>query len=221
MKVLLIEDDPDLGTTLKQALASLYEMSWCLNCQSCLQEIATKSFDCFIIDLELPDGDGISLCKQIRLRYPIVPIIFLTAHQDMPSILSAFNAGADDFIAKPYHLAELEARLHSVLRRPLHVQAEILSIADLTLNPTERIVKRGTTVITVRRKQFDLLEYFMRHPCQVLSRAVLLNALWDESADPFSNVIDVHVKYLRDCIDRPFAHKLIHTVTGIDYKICP
>ena len=171
------------------------------------------------MDIGLPDKNGIELCKHIRSKCINTPIIMLTGVDDTKHKVEALNSGADDYVTKPFHMEELSARVTAVLRRPQNMVKKILSVDDLVLDLSNHRVTRDGKVIDLRRKEYDLLEYFMRNQSRVLTRDMICRSVWDDPANTFSNTVDVHIKSLRDKVDSPFSKKLIHTVSGIGYKI--
>jgi two-component system copper resistance phosphate regulon response regulator CusR len=219
MRLLLVEDDLDIGAALENELKRRYIVDWSVTAQSALYNARVNMYDLVILDIGLPDGSGIDICSTLRTEKIITPILMLTAHTSMDDIVISLDSGADDFLKKPFKYAELEARLRALHRRSPQVSSSVLTYKDVVLNPLHRAVTREDKAIYLRRKQFDLLEYFMLHPKQVLTRGMIMEHIWESSADPLSNVVDVHMKYLRDCLDKPFSTRLLHTVSGIGYKL--
>lgn len=221
MKLLLIEDNLSLANSLKDYLA-----------KDCLIEVTAEGktginlansgrYDAVVLDLFLPDMPGEDVCLAIRKINSEVPIIILTASAEPNIKVKLFEAGADDYITKPFHVSELKARLVAILRRQrFDPEAPyLLKADDLILDPIKRQVKRGSKPISLRRKEFGILEYLLRNRGRVVTRAMIMDNVWDEGSDSWNNTIDVHIKYLRDKVDRPFKHKLIKTEYGIGYTI--
>ena len=219
MRLLLVEDDLDIGSALEEELKRRYIVDWSVTAQNALYNAQINEYDLIILDIGLPDGNGLSICTTLRSDKNLTPILILTALTSLDDIVRSLDSGADDFLKKPFRFAELEARLRALQRRAPQVSSSVLIYKDILLNPLHRAVTREGKAIYLRRKQFDLLEYFMQHPKQVLTRGMIMEHIWESSADPLSNVVDVHMKYLRDCIDKPFSTKVLHTVSGIGYKL--
>jgi two-component system OmpR family response regulator len=164
--------------------------------------------------------NGYDICRAIRMAQVDTPIIILTGSADVTSRVTLLNAGADDYLTKPFSVAELRARLAAILRRPPATAAhDTFSILDLTLDPFSRHVERNGVPILLRRKEFDILEYLLRNRGRPVTRAMILDHAWDGSKDTWNNTVDVHIKHLRDKIDRPFGTPLIKTAYGIGYMI--
>jgi DNA-binding response OmpR family regulator len=219
MRLLLVEDDPDIGATLRDELKRRYTVDWAATGKEALYNVRINEYDLIILDIGLPDANGLDVCSAMRSEGVKVPVLVLTAHTTLDDAVRSLDSGADDFVKKPFKLAELEARLRALQRRSPQVTSLVLEYKDIVLNPLQRAVTRGGTAIYLRRKQFDLLEYFMLHPKHVLTRGMIMEHIWESSADPLSNVVDVHMKYLRDCLDKPFPIKVLHTVNGLGYKL--
>ena len=182
-------------------------------------QAAVGNYDLIILDISLPRLDGLEVCRRLRGERVAAPILLLTARDSVEMKVSGLDSGADDYLTKPFAFAELLARLRALSRRN---RAEVnmqLQVGDLKLDPLTRRVTRGGRSIQLTSKEFALLECFMRHPDQVLSRTILAEKVWDEAFDAFTNVIDVYVNYLRNKIDRDFSPKLIHTVRGAGYVL--
>ncbi|MFI5137279.1 MAG: response regulator transcription factor [Sphingobacteriales bacterium] len=181
--------------------------------------LQTDEFDLLILDVMLPDINGIELCRQIRLTDAQTPILMLTALDQVHSKVSGLKAGADDYLVKPFHFAELLARIEALLRRQnvRDSQDHILAFDDLKLDTWSSIAERAGTQITLTAKEFTLLELFLRHPNKVLSREYIAEQVWKIDFDTGTNFIDVYVNYLRNKIEKGFKNKLIHTVIGMGY----
>jgi two-component system OmpR family response regulator len=168
----------------------------------------------------LPDKNGYEVCKSLRAAQLNTPILILTAVTDVPSKITVLNAGADDYVTKPFNMSELKARINAVLRRsPVISEAKILEIHDLVIDPGRRQVMRSGKTITLRRKEFDILEYLVRNRGRAVTRAMIVEHAWDTNKETWHNTVDVHIKHLRDKVDRPFKQPLIKTAYGIGYMV--
>jgi DNA-binding response OmpR family regulator len=178
-----------------------------------------NDYDAGIFDVRLPGISGIEVCRAIRERKKEFPIIMLSVMNDAVTKVEALNAGADDYLVKPFFTAELLARLRALLRREKKTMGPVLQIADLVVDTLTHGVKRGKESIHLNRKEFGLLEYLMRNPGMTLTRGMILEHVWDMNADPFTNTVDVHIRFLRQKIDEGHKRKLIKTMHGYGYKI--
>lgn len=178
-------------------------------------------FDAIILDVGLPDIDGFDVCRQLRARERWMPILMLTARDAVPDRVHGLDAGADDYLCKPFEIEELRARVRALIRRGPGERPAVLRVGELLLDPATRTVSRGGTSISLTAKEFAILEYFMRHPGEVLSRARFLEHVWDFTRDGDSNIVDVYVRILRDKVDRPFGTRSIATVRGAGYRLTP
>lgn len=176
-------------------------------------------FDAIILDLGLPDIDGFDVCRQLRERGRWMPILMLTAREAVQDLVHGLDSGADDYVTKPFDIEELRARLRALIRRGPGERPAVLTVGDLVLDPAAMTVRRGSTPISMAAKEFAVLEYFMRHPGEVISRARFLEHVWDFARDGDSNIVDVYVRFLRDKIDRPFGVRSIETVRGAGYRL--
>jgi two-component system, OmpR family, response regulator len=221
MKILLVEDEQKLATALVRGLGlEGYTVDHIADGKKALTRISLhrSDYDLVILDLMLPSMDGYEICKQMREMNITVPILILTARNETDTKVQLLQSGADDYLVKPFSFAELTARCRALLRRPNEKLPETLKIADIELNPGERRVKRSGRDVPLTLKEFGLLEYFMRHPNQVVNREDLLNHLWDFNYVGFSNVVDVHVKNLRRKLDAN-GESILETVRGIGYRL--
>lgn len=219
MRVLVIEDHPKMAGGIQKGLA---EFGYCVDLAAHArhgeQLAASEPYDVIILDLMLPDGDGVDVCRNLRQRGVNIPILMLTALGSTADKVAGLDAGADDYLAKPFDFEELIARVRALMRRHSPAESAVLRHGDVEMNlSTHRVTRAGQT-IDLRRKEYMLLEYFMRHPHRVLSRAVIGQHVWDMNFNPFSNVIDVYVAALRRKLDKPFSNPLIHTVVGAGYR---
>lgn len=220
-KLLIIEDNRPLGNSLRGWLGQRYEVTVANNGHSGLSRLANESFDLILLDLGLPDLSGQEVCDQIRSAGIGTPIMVLTGINDINTKVSMLDMGADDYLLKPFHIGELKARISAVLRRglPNYRSSEVLMVGDLKLDAARRQVERSGQRIELRRKEFDILEYLMNNRGTVVTRAMIISTIWDNNIERWNNTVDVHVKYLRDKVDRPYQHKLISTAYGIGYMI--
>jgi two-component system OmpR family response regulator len=221
MKVLLIEDDRGIALALSQALATTHHVALAEIGRDGVRLAQQEQYDVIILDLNLPDMAGLDVCEEIRGHGNKVPILILSGESQVLSKIKLLDAGADDYLTKPFSLGELKARLRVLARtNPARdTQLRVLQVADLVLDTGQHAVKRAEQSITLRRKEFLLLECLMRRAGSVVSRATLGEYAWPNGETPWANTIDVHIKYLRDKVDRPFDGQLIQTVHGVGYKI--
>jgi len=220
MKLLLIEDSKSLTDGLKKQLGKNFVIDAVRTGEEGLQRALDGGQDIIILDLSLPDKSGLEVCKTIRQANVNTPILILTGASDITSRVTLLNAGADDYLTKPFSVAELRARLGALLRRPpITVPQEAYRVADLVVDPYRRRVQRAGATINLRRKEFDILEYLIRNRGRPVTRAMILDHAWDGSKESWNNTVDVHIKHLRDKIDRPFKTPLIRTAYGIGYVL--
>ena len=219
MRILVIEDEKEINAFLKLSLESecfIVDVAEDGERGSFLAR--TNEYDVIILDNILPKKIGLDVCKEIRASGKTTPIIVLSVKSETTTKVDLLNAGADDYLIKPFSLDELLARIRALLRRPQQIEDEILEIDDLSLDTKRHTVKRATKEIYLTRKEFILLEYLMKNRSIVLSRGMILEHVWDMNADPFSNTIESHILSLRRKIDAK-GKKLIQTVPGRGYKI--
>lgn len=223
MKLLIIEDERKIARALKlgfeqeRAVAEVY-----YDGPSGLSAALGDEYDVIILDRMLPGGmDGLQICEEIRKKNVHTPIIMLTAKGQIRERVAGLNAGADDYLTKPFSFEELLARVRALLRRPQDQINNILKIGDLELDTVGYSVKRGGITIDLTQTEFSLLEYLMRNPGRVLSKTNIINHVWDFDADVLPNTVEAYVGYLRNKIDKPFPAKpdIIQTVRGFGYKI--
>jgi DNA-binding response OmpR family regulator len=219
MRLLLIEDEVKLAQQIKHHLErEAFAVDLASDGQTALTQARGTQYDCILLDLGLPgDIDGMQVCRALRGAGNAVPILMLTAHDAITSRVAGLDAGADDYLVKPYAPEELAARLRALLRRPRDAQPVVLQVADLSLDTAARMAGRGGRQITLTAREYAVLELLMRKAGRVLDRAEISRHVWDDNYDPASNIIDVYVNRLRAKIDRNFELKLIHTLRGQGY----
>jgi two-component system response regulator MprA len=217
--VLIIEDDATIRTAEIRALnARGHSTMSTPTALEGLQQIIAQTPDVVLLDLGLPDLDGQALLAMIR-AVSSVPVIVVSARDDGPEIVAALDAGADDYLVKPFALAELLARLRALLRRRPEDPGETLAFSDLSLDPVTREARRGDRTFTVTRIEFDLLELLLRHPRQVLTRELILDRVWGYTFDSGTNSLAVYVGYLRRKTEEDGEPRLIHTARGVGYVL--
>ena len=220
MRILLIEDEKDIADLVVGSLrAERFAVDWAGTGEQGLGWAKINPYDLGIFDVRLPGVGGLEVCRAIRKRGKDFPVIMLSVMNDAITKVEALNSGADDYLAKPFFMAELLARIRALLRREKILVGPIFAVADLRMDLALHTVSRGKHPIRLNRKEFSLLEYFMRHPGITLTRAMILEHVWDMNADPFTNTVDVHVRFLRQKIDDGHRKKLLKTVHGYGYKI--
>jgi DNA-binding response OmpR family regulator len=217
-RVLIVEDDTGIGRMLERGLAAEgYEVEWVRNLETAIEAARGLRHDLVVLDRMLPDGDGAAFCRALRRFGSLAPVCMLTARDTLDDKLEGFDAGADDYLTKPFAFQELLARVRALLRRRGEERSGVLQVADLTLDPARRVAHRGGEAVELTAKEYALLDYFMRNPDRVLTRTMIAEHVWDYDFDSMTNVIDVYVNYLRKKIDRDREPKLIHTVRGSGY----
>ena len=220
MRILAIEDETKVGSFIKRALEEeSYAVDLCEDGAKGLELAFATNYDLVIVDLMVPTLPGLEIVKGIRQAKIQTPILILTAQSQVDQRVKGLDAGADDYLTKPFAIDELLARIRALLRRGATESPGVLQIDDLLLNPAPREVTRGDQRIDLTLKEYALLEYLMRHTGRVLTRPMISEHVWNQDFDTFTNVIDVYVNYLRNKIDRGRVKKLIHTVRGSGYML--
>ena len=184
-----------------------------------MKSALANNYDAIIMDNLMPKKTGLELCKDLRAMGSVVPIIMLSVKSEIMTKVDCLNAGVDDYLTKPFSLFELLARLRALLRRPKKIESEIIQIDDLVLDIKKHIVRRGEEYAHLTRKEFALLEYLMRNQGTVISRGMIMERIWDQNADLFSNTVESHVLNLRKKIDTEGKKKLLKTISGRGYRI--
>jgi two-component system copper resistance phosphate regulon response regulator CusR len=219
MKVLIVEDETKAGDYLRKGLTENgFVVDLASNGVDGLHLALTEDYAVIVLDVMLPGMDGWSVLRELR-KAKDTPVIFLTARDEVEDRVKGLELGADDYLVKPFAFSELLARLRTLLRRGRNVQAEVLTIADLELDPVRRRVARGATRIDLTAKEFALLHLLMRRQGEVLSRTFIAEQVWDMNFDSDTNVVEVAIRRLRAKMDDPFDKKLLHTVRGMGYVL--
>jgi DNA-binding response OmpR family regulator len=220
MRVLIVEDDEDVSASLKTSLeAETFSVDTAFDGERGSYLARTNDYDLVILDYMLPKKDGKTICTEIRQAGKTVPIIMLTVRSATEAKVELLNAGADDYLTKPFSYQELRARIRALLRRPQEIQTTVLNLDDLVMDTMRQKVTRAEKEIYLTRKEFSLLEYLMKHQGIVISRGMIMEHVWDAEGDPFSNTIEAHILNLRKKIDTGHKKKLIHTIPGRGYTV--
>ena len=224
MKLLIVEDEPNLLSILRKGFAeNNNEVSVALDGTTAMEMLHNYNFDVVVLDVMLPDINGIEICRRLRASKNFVPVLLLTALGTSENIVTGLNAGADDYLVKPFKFGELDARVNALNRRA-HIDNEkvdTITIGDLEINGRAKTVKREDESIILTAKEFKLLYYLAKNSGRIVSRDQILDNVWDINFDMNTNVVDVYITYLRKKIDKPFSTKLIHTMKGLGYVIKP
>jgi two-component system OmpR family response regulator len=220
MRILVVEDEPKLGRLLVRGLGEEgHPADLAPTGEEALWMARAAPYDAIVLDVMLPGMDGFSTCRELRARNVWTPVLMLTARDAIEDRIEGLDTGADDYLGKPFAFSELLARLRALARRAPAERPAELRVGDLRLDPATHRAWRGEVELSLTAKEFVLLEVFMRHPGEVLSRVQLLDAAWDIAFESHSNVVDVYVRYLREKIDRPFGHHSLETVRGVGYRL--
>ncbi len=222
MKILVVEDEKKIASFVRKGIEA---QGFAVDVSGSGDEgfllATTRPYDALVLDIMLPGKDGLSILRNLRQRKVPVPVILLTARSELNERLEGLNLGADDYLTKPFHIEELIARLHAVVRRAAGTSQSILAVDDLTMNLLTREVRRGQRALELTPREFLLLEHLMRSPGRVLTRIEICERVWDYNFDPGTNLVDVYVQRLRKKVDGDFPVKLIETIRGVGYRIRP
>ncbi|WP_131745309.1 response regulator transcription factor [Frankia sp. Cppng1_Ct_nod] len=220
MRVLIVEDELRMAALLRRGLVEEgYAVDVVGNGTDAVWLATEVAYDAVVLDLMLPGIDGFEVCRRLRAAGRWAPVLMLTARGVVSDRVQGLDAGADDYVAKPFSFAELSARLRALIRRGAPVRPIVLRVGDLSLDPAARRARRGTTELDLSPREFAILELFMRHPGEVLTRTRILEHVWDFAYDGMSNVVDQYIAYLRRKIDRPFGMDQLETVRGAGYRL--
>jgi len=220
MRVLVVEDEKKTASFIRKALQEEGMAADVLhNGDDVLLAVETTRFDVVVLDIMLPGRDGLSVLRQMREHSNSTPVLLLTARGEVNERIDGLNAGADDYLPKPFVLAELVARVRALGRRRGETKSAVLRVGDLTLDTLSRVAKRGETPIQLASREYRLLEYLMRSPGRICARMAIVENVWDYDFDPGTNLVDVYIMRLREKIDANFETKLLHTVRGVGYVL--
>jgi two-component system, OmpR family, response regulator len=220
VRVLVVEDDVRMAAAIRRGLrfeGLVVDVAG--GGEEALRKVAATDYDALILDVLLPDVDGFETCRRLRADGIWLPVLMLTARDSVEDRVRGLDGGADDYLTKPFSLAELLARLRALVRRGPVERPTVLEVGDLRLDPATREVWRGKQAIDLSAREFGLMETFMRGPGQVFTQPQLLDAAWDLGYEQRSNVVEVYVRYLREKVDRPFGVESIETVRGVGYRL--
>ena len=222
MRLLVVEDDPVAAALFAKGLREhAYVVDLAADGPGALERALVNAYDLIVLDVMLPGIDGFEVCRRLRARRNAVPILMLTARGGVDDRVEGLDAGADDYLSKPFHFPELLARVRALLRRGPALDPSVLRVADLSIDTRTRRVERGGGTIQLTTKEYTLLAYLTRRQGQIVTRSDISDHVWDENFDPLSNVIDVYVQRLRRKVDDGHAQKLIHTRRGAGYVLTP
>jgi two-component system OmpR family response regulator len=220
MRALVVEDGSKMAALLRRGLL---EEGFAVDVAATGEDgswLGTENeYDVILLDVMLPDVDGFEVCRRLRAAERWAPILMLTARDGVQDRVAGLDAGADDYLTKPFSFDELFARVRALLRRGPSERPAVLEVGDLSLDPATRRVTRDGHEVDLTPKEFALLELFLRHPGEALTRTRILEHVWDFAYDGDSNVVDVYVRYLREKVDRPFGRRSIETVRGVGYRL--
>jgi len=220
MRILLVEDNHRLSHSLKMSLTEEgYAVDVAYDGQEGQELAEFGPYDAIILDVMLPKRDGLQVCQNLRHQRINIPIIMLTARDTVDDRVKGLDSGADDYLLKPFAMSELLARLRALLRRDAPSKTNFLEVGDLSVDPATHFVTRAGRRVELTAKEYTLLEYFMRHPNQLISREMVENHVWNYDFDSISNVVDVYLRRLRRKIDDPFEVKLFETIRGAGYRL--
>lgn len=220
VRVLLVEDEPRTATLLRRSLVEEgYAVDVAGDGRTATWQASEIDYDAIVLDLMLPDMDGFTVCERLRRAQRWAPVLVVTARDQIDDRVRGLDSGADDYMVKPFSLAEVNARLRALIRRGAMQRPAQLQVGDLRLDPATHRAWRGASEVTLSPREFALLELFMRHPGEVLTRTQILDHVWDFAYEGGSNVVDQYVAYLRRKIDRPFDRDDLTTSRGVGYRL--
>jgi DNA-binding response OmpR family regulator len=220
MRILVVEDERKIAKAVERALKlQKYAVDVVNDGESGYLLASTEPFDLIILDIMLPKLDGMKICTQLRLAGVFTPILMLTAKGQISDKVAGLDAGADDYLVKPFSFEELFSRIRAITRRGNQSLSSMLQVKDLTLDPIALKVRRGNQEVSLSNKEFSILEYLLRNKNKVISKIQIVNHVWNYDADILPSTVEVHMKNLRDKIEKPFSSPLIRTVRGFGYEI--
>ncbi len=222
MRILIVEDEPKLARLLARGLAEEgHPADVAATGEEALWMAGSAAYDAIVLDVMLPGLDGFEVCRRLRAAGSWAPVLMLTARDATFDRIGGLDAGADDYLVKPFAFGELLARLRALVRRGAVARPAVLTCGDLALDPAAHTVTRAGRPVELSAREFALLEFLMRHPGEVVSRTAILGGVWDYDYDGLSNVVDVYVGYLRRKLEQPFGRSLIRTERGVGYALDP
>lgn len=220
MRLLVVEDQERVASFIMKGLREEgYSCDLAADGEQALEHAIIESYDLIVMDVMLPKRDGLAVTQDLRARGLTTPILLLSARHDTSVKVRGLDAGADDYLTKPFAFEELVARIRALLRRGTIVNEPILQLQDLSLDPATREVTRAGTAISLTVKEYSLLEYLLRNKRRIVTRTSIIEHVWDIHFDSDTNLVDVYIRYLRRKVDEPFESKLIHTVRGVGYVL--
>ena len=220
MRILVVEDQQKIGEFIRKGLEEHgFRVEVCQTGEDGFERACVEPYDAMVLDIMLPGRDGLSILRELRARHVATPVILLTARDGLEERIEGLNLGADDYLAKPFFVEELSARLNALLRRTSGAPPSQLKVADLTLDLITREVRRGGSKIELTAREFDLLAYLMRSPGRVYTRTQINEHVWDTHFDTETNVVDVAIARIRKKIDEGAQVKLIETIRGVGYRV--
>ncbi len=218
MRILLVEDEKKVADFIQKGLKEeSFDVEIIANGNEAIEEISKNKFDLIIMDIMIPGKDGVEVCKNVRKQGILTPVIMLTGKDTIDDKIKGLDAGADDYLCKPFSFSELIARIRALIRRDQEYKGIILKVADLEFDLLSRRVNRAGKVVQLTGKEYALLEFLMRNKGRVVSELEIVENVWDMSYDPVTNVVNVYIHHLRNKMDRGFSKKLIYTVRGKGY----
>jgi len=220
MHILLVEDELKMARALRRGLEQEgHSVDSTIDGDDALSRGVEFEYDAIVLDVMLPGRDGFSICRELRARDRWAPVLMLTARDAVEDRIRGLDAGADDYLVKPFAFGELLARLRALVRRGVSERPAVLTVGDVELDPAAHTVTRDGSPVDLSVREFSLLEFLMRHAGEVVSRTRILEQVWDVNYDSFSNVVDVYVGYLRRKLEQPFGRPFIRTVRGVGYVV--
>jgi two-component system OmpR family response regulator len=220
MHILLVEDELKMARALRRGLEQEgHSVDSTTDGDDALSRGVELEYDAIVLDVMLPGRDGFSICRELRARDRWAPVLMLTARDAVEDRIRGLDAGADDYLVKPFAFGELLARLRALVRRGVSERPAVITVGDVELDPAAHTVTRDGSIVDLSVREFSLLEFLMRHAGEVVSRTRILEQVWDVNYDSFSNVVDVYVGYLRRKLEQPFGRPFIRTVRGVGYVV--
>lgn len=220
MRILLVEDDPKINAVVRQALQEeAYAVDVACDGERAEELVFVNEYDAVVLDLMLPGKGGLEVCRDMREAGILTPVLMLTARDSLQDRVAGLDSGADDYLVKPFHVEELLARVRALIRRQAPVKTTRLTVADLVVDTAARTVTRAGLPIELTNTEYAILEYMVRHAGEVISRGELMEHVWDENYEGFSNIVDVYIRRLRTKVDEQREPRLLETVRGAGYRL--